>query len=1534
MAEEGLSVPPTKSEDRPQTAVKDRKVPGGFDPANRDDLSPNKDALDNSSLTNKQYEAINRLPSLDHTNLPSLPTGDSSLLYNPSDNGDLGSDALQDSVDERAMQKHLNDVESSFMPVASPIMMDVKKGADDTYLFDGAQPPLRHEERPLHDLVSPTKRTETNDPTEENSLQSPSTPASVYQTPAPNLESSQLGEAEDSIDNTSSLETMSSPTAAAAARTISRALSMVSNGGLDEPEESGDEPSQEHIDHLDNIDVEATPKRPKGGSFAGSSNGSTLQRNLSNRSSNDPAGDAGSTPGFALLNRKGSGKRPKYLRSRYSSQHSSISSLLTNLESQDGSDVTLGAEADYALQSGGAIPAGRFSRSSSTAALSRSLSLGSMASAIDDLSGGPDLARADVTLATLTEEELNRERAGPSDISPPETPRATSTNRPMPAPTDTIIARHVRNVHVPESVAQEYRSKNGNSPKRSVFPGSTVGKSGKNMTLKEQSSTIERLSKENFDLKLKVMFLSERLDKLSEEGVKEMISENVELKTGLAIIQRDNKALRRKVKELEKQLKDDEDRPSTARSETSGGDPSPKWFDQEGAQEREEELIYLRERVEEYVTEIEKLRSDALSRENEKRNLTEVVRQMGERRGQNVEAREEMDVWKDLLEQETARREQSDEDNKRLREEVFRLKSEGTSVTGIPGLNHTTNIYNITKKRNVSPSRPRSRLSDPDERNGTFSAASTLVEELRRESEQLRHENAELRREVGAQTSMLTSRNREKERLYQEIEDLKLGARRGAGSVAGDSIFERSASRAHERSSSHTRASSRQTVMADIEREDFENKHAELRDRINSLKIQNQDLQRELQSCMEDFETAVEQKKEAEGLAGEMQEALEIAENDLLTMQTDRDEALRGQEEAELMFESLRKEAQEELDAFAADADEASAEIERLQTELSDTTENFNALQNEMREMSEALVRLEDDHEQKTKRIQKLEQELDDANRELEQMENNLVETNGKINRLTVQQESSQGEIAFLREEQDGDKIKIGDLEAALRNTEQNLQDEQKQVRELEQRLSNERHQREVVAGQEKEEVQRFVDELNREACTAKDDARKLRKELSSKEVESAEWKQRLMELESNLREALGDLNGTRSSLLNVSNTFPSGLTVLIRQQSIAKLQRELENTIRDLDSTKASLTEKERIIKQRDQLLESHALESRKLADMLDKERQSHRSTKHQYETYQKTQQHSTRQLSQYESRVLELETSRTADKKKITFLENQFKDQMNERNTLLLTVWGRLSALCGTDWAHNNSLINGRALPSLEAVANMLPGFSKNLLAAVKTVETLVGDFRTRIRAVEKDLWKEYQALESNLENRTKRLERLETITRSGIPSMVDNGQAEIAKLRESNRILKTEVSTLRAAADVRAGAYTDQAPSPSVLTGPRSKMSDRSRTSTLSRHQSTSAVETLERAIKSRGGTSSGRAEDKTMGSISPNSRDEDYRPDLRWQVRLQELEYKLKAEREARKLDRSSARQRLEEKDRENAELAAQVQRERSRVRDGS
>jgi hypothetical protein len=249
-----------------------------------------------------------------------------------------------------------------------------------------------------------------------------------------------------------------------------------------------------------------------------------------------------------------------------------------------------------------------------------------------------------------------------------------------------------------------------------------------------------------------------------------------------------------------------------------------------------------------------------------------------------------------------------------------------------------------------------------------------------------------------------------------------------------------------------------------------------------------------------------------------------------------------------------------------------------------------------------------------------------------------------------------------------------------------------------------------------------------------------------------------------------------------------------------------------------------------------------------------------------------------------------------------------MNERGNLLLTIWQRLSALCGPEWYNNNNLVNGRALPSLEVISNQLPGFAKNLLASIKTIEWMMGDFKTRIQNVEKTLWKEYQTLESNLEVRTKRLDRLETMARSALPGVSGDARAEIHKLREKNMSLKTELSHLRAAHDVRSKVYNDPSPSPSVPTGPRGEK----RTSTMTRANSSSAVEQVE-----------GKSYLSPTKGLSHG--------DTKWQIRLQELEYKLKAEREARFQDRGGAQSRLKELQAHCKELEGEVERLRSKER---
>lgn len=1070
-----------------------------------------------------------------------------------------------ESYTAQMVRRQLQDIESSFTTPISPLPTINSLGLDDTFVFDSpSKPPKPGVPTPKTTAASASSQQPASHSASEDEPSLPHIPPPT-ESDQPNQEPKRES-ASDQLhvpEGTSALEAFSSsPTGTTTARTISRAMSRVSNGNNNNAPADDSHILQEEGDSIvqHNTSMDDSLLRPTNTSFTSGASGTSgaSSRPRSDMGIPKISVDAGNTPGHGLK----SGKRPKYLRSRMASHHSSSSSFNDDIESDVTAGTAGGLGADYALQSGGAVPALGTSRNSSMSNIvTRQISMGSMASDFREDSTG----RIGVEpLEPLDEYEGMSSSDNPNDerLKTPKAPR-----QPLTEPTDTAIARHVRNVHVPESLAREYRSKTTGfvTPRRKLSEvnlgaSASTTRTGKNLTLKEQSSTIERLSKENFDLKLKVMFLSDRLDKLSEEGIKEMISENVELKTSVAVMQRDNKVLRRRVKELEKKLKDEDDRPDTAKSGGSSG-PVPDDYD---AQANEEELIYLRERVDEFVTEIERLKEESMNKEAEKRRMAEIVKNLQSvnenRVGESLGHSDETAIWKELQEQEQVRREQAEEDNKRvaeenrtLRDEVFRLKQDLANNTnnlgGRPsshashpsGMSHTTNIYNITKKgRASSPSRPQTRMSEADTMNGAMSVSVSLVEELRRESEQLRHENAELRREVGAQTSMLTSRNREKERLYQEIEDLKMAARRGGPTPSTiDSLLDRSASRAgaHDRPQSRGSGMTRTaTLDEDPEREELENKLAELRDKFNEVKMQNQDLQQELSNYMQEYEAELEGRKQAETAAHQLQDELEATQNDLLTLQQERDDLLQENSGLDHEFNALREEAQDEIDHLEGEAEQREQEIARLNQELAERNENQEALQEEMRRLSEDMIRFEDTQETQLHRIQELETELAEANKELEELEAKLLEANDKAQRLGIQLESTQGEIAFLREEQEGDKLRIGDLVGQLANTELALREEKERVKELENQLQSERHQREIVANQEKEDVQQVVNNLNREMSTAKDEARKLRKSLSRQENEAAEWKARLLELENNLREALGDLNGTRSSFLRVSS--------------------------------------------------------------------------------------------------------------------------------------------------------------------------------------------------------------------------------------------------------------------------------------------------------------------------------------------------------------------------------------------------------------
>lgn len=601
---------------RPPVARQSSRVPGGFD--TEDDLSPIKTSYD---YEGDEFPDSSPVPTEANANMEhkdALGEGEDSMTAGANDT------ILQ----EKEMRRRLEDYDSTFLQSVSPVAPQRSSGdssgpprifsrdagaSEDGMNTDFHQ--AREEDRQIHmeggadDVVEPN---------------SPVTPPHMYRTPAPERQEQDLDRPNTAIndhDNTSSLETMSSsPTAAAAARTISRA---VSGASTDYGYETTDD-SKGGIA----LEQETTPKRRRAESDASHTTATpTAPAKMEQGSGNDPI--------LGLSQNT----RPQYLNSRMASTQSAYSSYTTT-STEDGSDATVGA--DFALQSGGAVSERTSLLHTRPTDFSRSVSLGSMASGISgtsDEANDKDMRSVQKNLQTLNEEETPRATGGAlDDPQTPGTPsRYTST------PTDTVIAQRAKDVKVPATLAREYHySQRQPSPeKRNGAHSSSAALHGKNLTLKEQSGTIDRLVKENFDLKLKITFLDEALNRRSEEGVKAMISENVDLRTAKFKSAKETRELKRIMRDLERKNKElsEELRAKVHASSEQKNEAGP---DAEALQDLEDELLYLKERIMAYESEIETMRSENAAHDFEKKKMAEVLKRFGDGRGIDVGAREEV----------------------------------------------------------------------------------------------------------------------------------------------------------------------------------------------------------------------------------------------------------------------------------------------------------------------------------------------------------------------------------------------------------------------------------------------------------------------------------------------------------------------------------------------------------------------------------------------------------------------------------------------------------------------------------------------------------------------------------------------------------------------------------------------------------------------------------------------------------------------------------------------------------------------------
>jgi hypothetical protein len=569
----------------------------------------------------------------DDSDLPPLPMSSDSLLHVTNPHSEL--------YDEREMRRKLMDVESSFMPdLLSTRVPHERSGADDTYLN------IKHQQGsdipPIQEQTEDDILEDDEDEDEDEDDQEEEDVASVTSAPAVQPSSPAAAAAERSSMRADPVR-RSSENDLDLSTAFTR-LTLRSNASKDADLRSSPwsvvqpSPSDEHrilssSSRKPNSSLKEAPQEGPSHeaehSFLSATSASTKPEDVPLPISDRSLLDLGSLHSASSRLQK----RPSYASQRNLSHLSAISNVDTEYSA-----------GDYALQTGGAIPEDQsFSHGRP---LSRLPSLGSVVSAMsrDSEPNPPSLNRGNSVLASIRAERALgslEEEDKISIASDPVTPRPPDMFE-FHAPTDTVITRHVQNIQVPDTIAKEYRQQNRpiSPDKRPASSSNALGFSnrpGSNLTLKEQNSKIDKLTKENFDLKLKIHFLDQALQNRSEEGVKDMINKNVQYQTDLANERKENQSLRRKIRDLEKRLKQSELDLAEAlkvAQEAAGN----------GHEELEYEILQLSEELDRKTIQIAHLSAENMAKEVEKRKMKEYMSAMNERRSSEHDYVEEESV--------------------------------------------------------------------------------------------------------------------------------------------------------------------------------------------------------------------------------------------------------------------------------------------------------------------------------------------------------------------------------------------------------------------------------------------------------------------------------------------------------------------------------------------------------------------------------------------------------------------------------------------------------------------------------------------------------------------------------------------------------------------------------------------------------------------------------------------------------------------------------------------------------------------------
>ncbi|KAH0825713.1 hypothetical protein J3R83DRAFT_9991 [Lanmaoa asiatica] len=618
----------------------------------------------------------------------------------------------------------------------------------------------------------------------------------------------------------------------------------------------------------------------------------------------------------------------------------------------------------------------------------------------------------------------------------------------------------------------------------------------------------------------------------------------------------------------------------------------------------------------------------------------------------------------------------------------------------------------------------------------TFDGRDNRRERWQRKLEELGAENDALRARIEDQNELLLKKEDEKEELVDEIAQLGLDIEDVQRRREAESI-ERSESRAQ--------------ILE--EREEREAVEEDLNS-IHEVEMKN---------------------KEIEDL---------IAEHDRIVAVVE--EEWRGEvEEARGQVEELR-------DALA----EREMESKELRLNISELEANTNEL-----------------HAKFEATLQHLEKEADEKDAEVEAANREIEKLSDQVYLLEEENDRVKEESDRLREDDAVERERLEALAAALKEKLNTLKTQLQDLQDLYDQTCQD-----ILAHRSRqEELARHVEDLVAEVKHEREERERLEQELLKVEKEydsELRHERRNLEIkESALQSALDNLAKNETFLEQRQSDIKTVQDALRTKEEESKklgdshttakfsLQLEVDRLKRDIQTLEDALARARQDIaaregntRERDLTIDKLHSEVRDLTTRLGNQTQSRLHLSEKFDVTHVSLKSAESEVSLLRTKVHELEARLAKDQKSLLSSESQYRDQLTERNTLLLTIYQYMDKILGVDKTPKKG---GQAETKPFTNFNV---FHDNLITRLKALSQIQLDFDKRVKEAETRLTEKLTDMRKQLDTRWKQIDKFETSIKAYGDAKATwrrkyvTKEGELEALKVTNADLVQQLSTAR--------------------------------------------------------------------------------------------------------------------------------------------